>query len=90
MANERQASVVAEARSIAARLDEILNDVESLQARYDVLDIETPNFATGYFGSAQEITAAGLLGFFTSRSALKAAASAQWDAWRAAVRKIRG
>jgi enoyl reductase-like protein len=86
MANQRQADVVNEARTIAARLDEAINDLEALNARYDQLNLESPNFATGFFGTTQEITANQLLGLFTSKTAVRNAATAQWDAWRAATR----
>lgn len=89
MANDRQAAVVAEARALAARIDEELNAYEALQARYDILNSESTNFAAGYFSSPQEITGNDLLGFFTSRSGLRNAATSQFDAWRAAARKIR-
>lgn len=89
MANERQADVVTETRAVAERLDEALTDLDALQARYDQLNIETPNFAGGYFGTSQEITANQLLGVFTSKTGLRNAATAQFDAFRAALRAAR-
>ena len=89
MAFERQEAVVVNSRGNAARVDEALNNIEALNARYDVLNVETPNFAAGYFGSAQEITANDLLGLFNSWNALRAAAPSQVSAFRAAIRKIR-
>lgn len=90
MANERQGAVVQGTRGVAARLDEDVNDLEDLLSRYDVLNLETPNFANGYFGSTQEITADDLLGVFNSLNALKSAAASEWAAFRAAMRKARG
>lgn len=90
MANERQGAVVQGTRGAAGSLDEFLNDLEGLLARYDVLNLETPNFASGYFGATQEITADTFLGVFNSLNALKAAAASEWAAFRAALRKARG
>lgn len=89
MANERQASVVSETRSAAAQLDEDFNNLDGAQARYDVLNLETPNFAAGYFGTTQEITANDLLGVYNAHNALKSAAPSQYNALRAALRKAR-
>lgn len=89
MANERQAQVVQGTRGTAATLDEAINDIEEINGRYDVLNLESPNFASGFFGSTQEITANDHLGVFTSLSGLKAAAPNQWAAFRAALRKAR-
>lgn len=89
MANQRQGDVVTETRSAAHQLDEAVNDIEALVARYDVLNMENPDFAAGYFGTGQEITANDLLGVFNSLNALKAAASGEWAALRAAMRKAR-
>jgi hypothetical protein len=89
MANQRQGDVVTETRAVARSLDEALTDLEALIARYGVLNLETPNFAAGYFATAQEITANDLLGVYNSRNALVAAATPQWDALRAALRKAR-
>lgn len=90
MANERQAAVVIETRAVAGRIDEAINDLEEVQARFDVLNLETPNFQAGYFGTTQEITYNALLGAYNALAALKAAAPSQWNALRAALRTIRG
>lgn len=89
MAFERQGKVVQGTRESARQLDEGFNDLEAFQGWYDVLNLETPNFATGFFGTTQEITANDHLGMFTSFAALKAAAPSQWAAFRAALRKGR-
>ena len=90
MANERQGQVVTEARAAARQLDESLNDLEGVQARYDVLNLETPNFATGFFGTTQEITANDHLGIYTALNTLKSAGGGSaWLALRAALRKAR-
>jgi hypothetical protein len=89
MAFDRQQQVYSESRGAAATMDEAINDIENLNARYDVLNLETPNFAAGLFGTTQEITANDLLGIFTSLSGLKTAAPSQWAAFHAALRKAR-
>ena len=89
MANQRQADHVSEIRAIARQIDEDFNVLEALIARYDVLNLETPNFAAGFFGTAQEITAAQHLGSINAWNALKAAAPAQLAALRAALRTAR-
>lgn len=89
MANERQGKVVDDARSEAHALAEIFVRLDEIVARYDELNLENPNFAAGFFGSTQEITANALLGFFNSWNGLKAAAPNQIAALRAAARKIR-
>jgi hypothetical protein len=89
MANERQAQHVAELRGCAHALDEEFNVFEALIARYDVLNLETPNFAAGFFATAQEITAAQHLGPINAWNALKAAAPSELAALRAALRTAR-
>jgi len=89
MAFERQGRVVNQSREAARQTDEAINDIEALNGWYDVLNLETPNFAAGYFGTTQEIVANDLLGIFTSLAGLKSAAPAQWAAFRAALRKAR-
>jgi hypothetical protein len=89
MANERQGQHVAELRGLAHALDEDFNQLEALIARYDVLNLETPNFAAGFFGTTQEITADQHLGPINAFNALKAAATSQLAALRAALRTAR-
>jgi hypothetical protein len=89
MSTERQQQVYSKTRGAAATTDEAINDIENLNGWYDVLNLETPNFAQGLFGTTQEISANDLLGVFTSLSGLKTAAPNQWAAFRAALRKAR-
>ena len=89
MAFERQGQVVFGTRAVAGLLDEGLTDLEAFQGRYDVLNLETPNFASGFFSTTQEITANDHLGVFNAWNALKAAAPSQATAFRAALRKAR-
>lgn len=89
MAFVRQGKNVDGARASAGAVTDGINDIENLNAEYDVLNLESPNFAAGFFGSTQEITANDHLGIYTSLSALKAAAPSQWAAFRAALRKAR-
>lgn len=89
MAYERQASNVAQTRGVAQALDGDIDTLEGVSARYDQLNIETPNFANGYFSTTQEITAAQHLGVFNAFNALKSAAPSQWAAFRAALRTAR-
>jgi len=89
MAFERQGTNVHQTRESARQTDESINDIEALNGWYDVLNLESPNFAAGFFGTTQEITANDHLGVFTSLSGLKAAAPTQWAAFRAALRKAR-
>ena len=89
MAFERQGQVVFGTRAVAGSVDEAFNDLDGVKARYDVLNLESPNFASGYFGTAGEITANDLLGVFNAYNALTAAAPSQWAAFRAALRKAR-
>lgn len=89
MSTQRQADVVTGTRATSASLDENFNDLEAQIGRYGVLNLETPNFAAGYFGTTQEIVANDQLGVYNAYNALKAAASAQFDAFRAALRKAR-
>lgn len=89
MSTERQGKVVDDARTEARELAESFVRIDEVVARYDELNLETPNFAAGYFGITQEITANALLGFFNAYNALKTAAPAQVAALRAAARKIR-
>lgn len=86
MAYERQGSNVGQTRGSAKALDEELTNFEALGAWYDQLNLETPNFANGYFSTPQEITAAQHLGVFNAWNALKAAAPSQVAAFRAALR----
>lgn len=89
MSFERQGRVVTGTRAAASQLTEHFNDIESFLAEYDVLNLETPNFANGFFGTTQEIVANDLLGVFNSFNALKAAAPNEFGALRAALRKAR-
>lgn len=89
MANERQGQHVAELRGLARTLDEQFNQIEALIARYNQLNLETPNFAAGFFGTTQEITANQHLGPINAYNALKTAASAQLAALRAALQTVR-
>lgn len=89
MANQRQADLVTETRAVARTIDEALTSETALDERYGILNGESTTFATGFFSTPQEITANDLLGVFSSRNALEAAAPAQFAAWRAALRKAR-
>lgn len=89
MANERQGQHVAELRGCAHTLDEEFNVFEGLIARYDQLNMETPNFANGFFGTPQEITANQHLGPINAWNALKTFAPSQVAALRAALRTMR-
>lgn len=86
---ERQEAVVNESRASARELDQGFTDIEAQNARYDVLNLETPNFAAGYFGTTREITASDHLGIYNAYNALKTAAPTQFAALRAALRKAR-
>lgn len=89
MANERQGQHVAELRGLAHGLGDEFAQLEELIARYDQLNLETPNFANGFFSTTQEINAAQHLGPINAYNALKAAAPAQLAALRAALRTAR-
>jgi hypothetical protein len=89
MSTERQGQVVYGTRTAAGQIDDGIEHFESYNERYDVLNLETPNFASGFFNTSQEITANDLLGAYNAHNALKTAAPAQYNAWRAALQKIR-
>jgi hypothetical protein len=89
MANQRQGDVVTETRAVARVLDEAFTDLDALIARYGELNLESPNFAGGFFSTLQEISANDLLGVYNSKNALVAAATSQFNAMRAALRKAR-
>ena len=89
MSTERQGQVVFGTRGVSGQLDEDFNALDGYKARYDILNLETPNFAAGFFNTTQEIDANTLLGVFNSYNALTQAAPSQWAAFRAALRKAR-
>lgn len=89
MANVRQGRTVTNSRAAAAQVDDGLNAIDNENACYNVLDLESTNFATGFFGTAQEISANDLLGIYNAHAALKSAATPQYNAFRAALRKAK-
>lgn len=89
MAYEQQGSVYDESRSAATLMDEILNDLEAVQTRFDLLNSQSPGFEAGFFGIAQQISYDRLYGIFTAYNGMKAAAGGSWAAFRNALKLAR-
>jgi hypothetical protein len=97
MPNERQATILAESRATAAKIDELISDLNLIRARFNALG-GTPGFqGTGLLfaadGTGQAVPYNDFLALFNALGTLEGTSgtpAAAWSAFLAACERLRG